>query len=288
MQSKTSAACLTCGAVPSGGTYSVNGFGTAFIEARGLVAWDSNMEDSDGILAFCLLGLPVVPYRTLHSSHWQYVDTRGQSPHWEYTWHPIRWSWALVGAAFVRQLWVWIAVAGVFLLVVALIGGRAQQGQGWMEQDHHRLIVTGIGLLVAGLAVAIRLALRAVDRRHQDIRLLPGRHVCGSSDPAYWTEDMLQLLKEPEQAFGTPKFGTAVSSSLSAGDYGRAMFAARLSTALEDRAHGEHETDKILEHPEVQRALERVRKEPRCRNEVLPPTGWEPKELFVTGVEAAD
>ena len=57
------------------------------------------------------------------------------------------------------------------------------------------------------------------------------------------------------------------------------MFAARLSTALEDRAFGEHETDKILEHREVQRALERLRKEPRCRNEVLPPTGWEPKEL---------
>src|SRR5262245_32241632 len=202
----------------SGGTYSVNGCGTAFIEARGLVAWDSNMEDSDGILAFCLLGIPVVPYRTLHSSHWQYVDTQGQLPHWEYTWHPIRWSWGLVGAAFVRQLWIWIAVAAASLLMMAIIGDRALQGEGWMDQGHHRLIVMGIGLLVVGFAVAIRLALRAADRRHRDIRLLLGRHVCGSSDPAYWTGDVLNLVKEPAQAFGTPKFGTAIPACLSAGD----------------------------------------------------------------------
>jgi hypothetical protein len=49
---------------------------------------------------------------------------------------------------------------------------------------------------------------------------------------------------------------------LEEGRYSQAMWAARLATALEDRAEGESLTDEVLNHPEVVAGLERVRRDP--------------------------
>lgn len=84
------------------GTFSVNGIGTMVCEARGLVEWDSSLEDSDSVLAFCILGIPILPYNAVHSFGWRFDEAPGGGFHYRSI--PIRWSWDLVGAAFVRRL----------------------------------------------------------------------------------------------------------------------------------------------------------------------------------------
>ena len=118
------------------------------------------------------------------------------------------------------------------------------------------------------------------DQRHRDIRLLLGRHVYGSSDPAFWTRKILRDVRPPQQSFCHATFAAAVPALLAEGDLERAMFAARLSTALESRRAGEELTDRILREPKVKAALERIRPDPALRSEILPPSEWQPAFLF--------
>ncbi|HEV7282064.1 MAG TPA: hypothetical protein VGN57_17815 [Pirellulaceae bacterium] len=267
-----------------GGTYSVNGFGTMVCEARGLVEWDSNMEDSDSILAFCLLGIPIVPYAAVHTSNWEYEEEAGSGM--RYLVHPIRWSWSLVGAALIRRLWVWIMIAGAIPVFASVIAGSTAANfanqPAWLQQGYNLLLVGVGGALVAALAFGIRHVVLKADRRHQNIRLLLGRHFFGSSDPRYWTHDTLKLVRPPQQAFGTPTFAAAVPALQAAGELQAAMFAGRLSTALEDASTGERLTDAILSDPEAAERIARLRRQRlSCDVEETPSASqWHPAELF--------
>lgn len=267
-----------------GGTYSVNGCGTMVCEARGLVAWDSNMEDSDSILAFCIIGIPLVPYASVHTSNWEYASETGGG--WRYLVHPIRWSWSLVGVALVRRLWLWVMFAGGLAMVAAVIGGSTSSNfanqPAWLQQGYNLLLV-GVGgaLVMAGAFVIRHLILRA-DRRHQNIRLLLGRHFFGSSDPRFWTREYLKMVRPPQPVFDAPTFAAAVPALLQAGEFQAAMFAARLSTALEDSAAGERLTDAVLSNPDAMATADRLRRRwLSCDEEpALPPSAWHPAELF--------
>ena len=173
------------------GTYSVSGFGTAVFEARGLVKWDSSLEDCDAILAFCVLAIPIVPYKAIHSYQWEFPDKPGAG--FQFRSVPIRWSWGLVGAALAHKLLFWVLVAAGFCLVFALFSPL---------ELLMRLLLIGAALAVLTAGFTCRWLLNRADQRHRDIRLLLGRHVFGSSDPAFWTRKLLRDVQPPQQAFG--------------------------------------------------------------------------------------
>lgn len=255
-------------------TYSVNGFGTAVFTSRGLIKWDSNMEDGDSVLAVCVMGIPVIPYRAVHTSNWEYAETdRGVPDGFRYRAFPIRWSWGLVAAAFIKQLWIWVCIAAGFFVMLAILGPAGQWGV--------RLIFAGIAVALIAIAVPTHMALKRADRRHRDIRLILGRHVLGSSDPAYWSPKIIRHIRGPRETFATDTFAAAARARMAAKDYEPAMYAARLSTALEDRRAGQQLTDEILRQPNVQDALSQLRAEPKDWDKVMPETDWSSVELFL-------
>jgi hypothetical protein len=150
----------------------------------------------------------------------------------------------------------------------------------WWDQSLVRIASGILGGLMLILPVVLRWWLELLDRRHRDIRLLLGRHPLGSSDPVDWTSANLQRVRSPQEIFGTKTFGEAVPQALESGDFGRAMFAARLTGALGNRAKGEELTDVILKHPQVATALERIRRKPPSRDEFLPHSEWQSAHVF--------
>jgi hypothetical protein len=121
-----------------------------------------------------------------------------------------------------------------------------------------------IGLGVAGVVLLAVLALSTwslwwTDRRNKNIRYVLGRHEGGSSDPASWTEALLDTVPSPLELFKTKTHGSAVAGLVDAGKFSQAMWAARLCMALEDRDKGEQLTDDILENLEVREALRQLK-----------------------------
>jgi hypothetical protein len=106
--------------------------------------------------------------------------------------------------------------------------------------------------------------LRSVNRRDQDIRLVLGTHAWGSSDPCYWHDSLFSWVK-PAATLGAPTFADLARGWLAASQWSWAMWAARLSAALEDETYGEQMTDTILATAAVEERLRLVRKEPHSR-----------------------
>lgn len=271
-----------------GGTYSINGCGTMCVEARGEVDWGDRLEDADAILAVCFLGVPIVPYRAVHTTGWQSHDPKvGLGGH-RYRSIPIRWSWDLVAKAFVwRILFFWV-MAGLFFSFTAFAGSKGWSkpfpglgGQNAQWLDTYRFLIGSVVVaLLIVLPFVVRWGLKRIDRRHCDIRLLLGRHLLGSSDPAYWTETHLHLVPPAQNVFGTPTFSEAVPRALESGDFMQAMFAARLTAALGNRRRGEELTDQVLRHPNVQEVLRKLRHDPSRRDEILGESEWKSTRLF--------
>ncbi len=99
--------------------------------------------------------------------------------------------------------------------------------------------------------------------RDRDLRLVLGRHIWGTSDPATWHKRLLKMVLHPRQSFGVDSFAQLAQIKFQEGKWAEAMWAARLCVALEHRQFGEDMTDEILYHPKVQRRLQRVRKNPK-------------------------
>ena len=133
---------------------------------------------------------------------------------------------------FVDMLFVPAAVAGVASLVIAGLGFWYSRGSD--------------------------------DTRHIAIRLLLGFHEWGGSDPATWDESLTQLVVDPKAEFGS-SFAALAERERAAGNWGEAMWAARLCAATEDETRGEALTDAILADPQVAEPLKRVRKNPGVR-----------------------
>lgn len=272
-----------------GNTYSMNGCGTMCVETRGEIDWGDSLEDSDSILAFCLFGVPVVSYGAVHTYGWKYDSNPNSIGGFQSQMIPIRSSQSLIATAVFRRTWLlWIVLGVIWGVCVyagsAGIGDIFKGFKGWEAQyiwlDTYRIPLFLLsGVMVIG-STALRWWLAKLDRRHRDIRLLLGRHLLGSSDPVFWTDTLLEKVRTPQEIFGTASFSEAVDPALKVGDYSRAMFAARLTGAKGNRLRGEELTDQILQHPEVQAMLPKLRKKPVDRTEILPQTEWQPTAIF--------
>jgi hypothetical protein len=111
--------------------------------------------------------------------------------------------------------------------------------------------------------------LRPRAKRERDTRSLLGLHALGTSDPVSWVDEDRAQVPSPKTMFGSETFAAAVPKLLDAGAWSGAMWAARLSTALENSASGSELTDAVLRHPGAQQALARFRRDPKCWRDVM-------------------
>lgn len=122
---------------------------------------------------------------------------------------------------------------------------------------------------------------RTLDRHERDIRLVLGKHAWGSSDPAYWHADLLESLRAPKEAFGVQSYAALARKCIKEAEWDRAMWAARLCTAVEDCQRGEKLTDEIMAQAEVEALLGEIRKDPSRRSAVFGKPI--PLETWITG-----
>jgi hypothetical protein len=153
-----------------------------------------------------------------------------------------------------------------------------------IEEDRPIGIFVFLTILFAVLSVVcvvVLVWLRQSDRRDRDIRLLLGTHTWGSSDPAHWHPDLLDEVR-PAHTFRVKNFAALARRALASRKWCEAIWAARLSTALEDEDAGEELTSEILEEPVVQQKLRKLHKDPGRRDKVFgePP----PLSTWVGGV----
>jgi hypothetical protein len=66
-----------------------------------------------------------------------------------------------------------------------------------------------------------------------------------------------------------------------AGDYRKAMFAARLSAALEDETRGDELTDSILQDQTVQQLVQEIHRNPKQYVQLVRLSDWSPADLFL-------
>jgi hypothetical protein len=227
--------------------FTVNGIGTSVCGSRGDVGFGS-WDALECLVVFFLPVLPIVPMHTFDWEGHRYRMVR------------LRWSWLLVLRAFVSR-WRWAAaLPGVVFLAMAVAGSRGP--------------LVGQFLLNAGILLPLAALgtwwLRASDRRTCDIRRVLGPHVCGSCDPALLKDGPFGEMQAPPQLrYGVDSYTEAVPKLLEEGRYSEAMWAARLATALEERKRGEEATDRVLNHPGVRAALDKVRADPGAWKEVM-------------------
>jgi hypothetical protein len=154
----------------------------------------------------------------------------------------------------------WAGLAAVALLIAAPV---------LAANDHPAPAAVAA---VAGVAAGVW-AYRSsgAPRRDRDIRLVLGLHDWGGSDPATWHPDLCREVVDPGEAFGAESFAALGRGALADGRWGEAMWAARLSVAVEGGADGEALTDAVLADPAAADALHRVRRRPGNRDEVFGP-----------------
>lgn len=216
----------------------VNGFGTSLCGSRGDVGWGS----CDAMEWIVALFMPLIPIKAVHTFDWDGNRFRAI---------PITWSWGLTVRTFLGR-WVWgLGAIGVILLFSSIAALPGQDG-------------VSLGLFIAavvllGLAITIVVVLRRTDVRNKAIRRVLGANTIGHCDPANLPRrDLEQMAGSPRLAHGTDSFAEAARVYLNGRAFARAMWAARVCVALEDRDEGESLTDTILADPDVVAAIEEV------------------------------
>jgi hypothetical protein len=216
----------------------INGIGTSVCGSRGDVGWGS----FDGMEWFVFLYMPLIPIKPLHTFDWNGEQYRAI---------PIRWSLGLLARTFFGR-WLWgLGCLGIVFLLFAAIGPR------------DNLFFLALGLPLIALAVIISFTLRFSDGRNRAIRRVLGP-VCGVGycDPATLTGKLLeQVAGEPRLMFGTDTYSEAAETLLDDGHFARALLAARLCVAVDNRAEGEALTNQILNDREVVGALLQVKRD---------------------------
>ncbi len=219
-----------------------HGIGTTLVPGRGLVEWSGSIA-VDAVVWFVVGGIPIIPIKAVHAFDW--VGDR-------YRCIPIRPSSGLLLRTATRSVLTVVAVvalvSGLGIIITLLMSGVS-----WLVVLMVLVFAVALSLRLGGLLVWDR-----TDRRARYIRLLLGRHDAGASDPVYWTDEMRDDLRGPEELFGMRQYASAVAKLLGGGEYSRAMWAARLATALEDAAEGEALTDEVLSHPGARTPGERA------------------------------
>lgn len=222
--------------------FTMNGVGTSVCCSRGDVGWGS----SDAMECFVVFFLPIIPYRAMHTYDWN-----GQ----QFRYIPIRWSWDLTLRTFVKP-WSWGVIAlGAVLAVIGVV-------------EINRTVSVALGLLAAGVLFAGvgllgLLLLHYTDRRNKAIRRVIGGLTIGTCDPAHLTGQLLdQMTGDPRAMYDAETFAEAVEQLLEKGSFAQAMWAARMTVAVEDPSEGERLTDSVLSDPEVQEAILEVQQSP--------------------------
>ncbi len=237
--------------------FTLNGCGTSVCPSRGSVAWEkgkwysSLTHDYDALECLVLLFLPIIPYRVIHTFDW---DGRN------YRRVPLKWTAVVVFRAMIRR----------WLLAGFLVGGIVTF-VGFLDSDLHWWAFSAAGLLLLAISGGGLYWMHASDEKTRNIRRLLGRHAYGSSDPATWHPSLLTTVKKPKELYGTDDFASAVASLLNGGQLSDAMWAARLSAAVEDNATGERLTDDVFADAQVKVALGRIKDDPSRWREFLTP-----------------
>ena len=208
--------------------------------------WDFGWWDFDGFDGFPPF-LPVFVFEPLHVWDWHMHSTEldwvKRVSVYAYRAIPLRWSPLLLARVFLRG-WLWLPLLTGFFFSIS---------------GAHSMIARMAGFWLFGLCVAAVVGLWLLNRRDQQIRLLLGRHRLGASDPVTWTDDLLALVVPSQTWFGATTFAQACDSLLAQKKVSEAMWAARLSAALEDPQQGRDLTDRVLRDPAAQAELARLR-----------------------------
>jgi hypothetical protein len=202
--------------------------------------------DFDGIDSFPPF-LPVFAIDPLHVWDWHMQST-------EWSWEkrtsqyafrsiPIRWTYELLLRTILR-IWLWLP-----LLTGLMVSTSCAHG----------LLARMAGFLLFTLSLAGLVVLWMLNARDRNIRLLLGWHRLGRSDPATWSEDLLAIIAPATVWFKMESFAAAAEALLREQRYSDAMWAARLTAALEDRQRGDELTNQILSDPAAQQELSRLR-----------------------------
>jgi hypothetical protein len=224
----------------------INGIGTAVCKAGGDIWGDSY----DAMECFVFFFLPIFPYAAYHTFGWSGNQYRRV---------PIRFRFDLLLRTYLRA-WRWPLLLIPIVVVLVLLRGS------YLEWAVAGGTVVFFGCLFAGMTWGLRL----LDRRTCDIRFVLGTHPLGSCDPAQLKGEAKEVFAVPPgPRFGTTRYSEAVELNLSRGSWSEAMWAARLTTAFEDPAVGEELTDLVLADPNVQAAIEAVRKRTRPWRDVM-------------------
>lgn len=221
----------------------VNGIGTSVCDARGHVSW-GGIADSDAVECFVFLYLPLIPIKAVHTFQWNGINYRQ---------HPIQWSFGLLLRAFARRWLIVPAIAAVFSVFIGF-----GLNDPWVKAEMFLLATALVVIVVLGYWL-----LWVTDQRNRNLRRVLGPHDLGSSDPAIWLQNLLDLMPPPRKLFNAETYGAAVPILLEDRRYGSAMMAARLTVAVEDAKFGEELTDMILNDGEVLEALAIIRKHPQ-------------------------
>ena len=216
----------------------VNGFGTSVCGGRGNVGWGS----FDAMEWLVAAYLPIIPVKAVHTFDWQ-----GE----QYRMIPIRWSFDLVLRTFFHR-WAW-GIGGIAVILV-LIGLAEKQGS--------PILLFGIAGALVALAAVVGVLLKLTDKRNKDIRYVLGAATVGNCDPANFQAGLLgETTADTRVAYGTDSYAEAADKFLREASYARAMWCARMATALEDPREGNRLTDEILADPDVRDAIEHVRRD---------------------------
>ncbi|VTS01858.1 hypothetical protein [Tuwongella immobilis] len=227
-----------------------HGIGIGKCGKRGNVSWSQGRYDRDSVVAVTVMLLPLIPIRIVHTSNTA-TSILGEPNDAQEI--PLRWSWRFVLAAFLNR---WL----LGILWLFTIGGIAAVANNIPRKDAIGQFI--ILLTIQSIILGFRKFVLRGNRRHAQIRWVLGQHALGSSDPATWTTTQLTPPPDPESIYGTATFADAVPELLAAQEFSRAMWAARLCTAIENRHHGELLTTQILRDPDVQRAIAVVSEHP--------------------------
>jgi hypothetical protein len=232
-------------------------FGLAECPARGSVTWGRKANDYDAVLCIAFFFLPLIPIRAIHISIGTMGRRSGDDASRTLKW-PIRMTFGLVARAILRR-WLY---GFFFLSIIFLLASLDMNNRGRPALS----VFSGVCFGVSQFGLWL---LKYLDRRNTAIRYVLGRHEYGSSDPVSWKSRHFEYPPDAFVLYGTQTFADAVPILLKQRELSRAMWAARLSTALEDEEEGETLTDEVLSAPGVFDAVVRVQENPRAWREEM-------------------